>query len=268
MSPDQIIEQMKSKLGVEDLSSTAIASKNSIYDFELPISSTSNDFEPPVSSTPLASQEINVIDGLFEDTILKSVLESESSEFEDTIVKSVLESESSELEDTTSIIKHSECQSNSQTINNQSSLLNSQFVRAESLVHMVEYVTEKDRYLIENEKEDVYLINLNDGSCTCIARKNCVHIMAVKMKVGLPVNATKTIKLTELKRNQRFNLRGGRKHRDNEPQSDKPLLKKSTNVVPNCVVCKMDQVKYKPCKMCNTCSNWVHNKCIQMHQCN
>ena len=62
------------------------------------------------------------------------------------------------------------------------------------------------------------------------------------MKIGLQVNATKTIKLTELKKNQRFNLKGGRKYRDNEPQSDKPVLKNLTNVVPNCVVCGQSKI--------------------------
>jgi len=83
----------------------------------------------------------------------------------------------------------------------------------------------------------------------------------------LPVGITRTVTLTTLQKYKRHKLRGGRKYRDNEPQEDTLKLKETTNVVPNCVVCKLDQIKYKPCKLCNKCSNWVHNRCNINHNC-
>lgn len=148
-----------------------------------------------------------------------------------------------------------------------SHLLDSQVVRAENLAKYVEFLPNKNRYVVNNEKEDVYLINLQELTCTCKARQNCAHIMAVKIHLGLPIAKPKQITLTQLKKNARYNLRGGRKYRDLVPETDVPLITKMSVEVPNCVECGLDQVKGRPGKICTYCSKWVHNKCNKNHLC-
>ena len=221
------------KLDFDDLISTGLAEKLERSSFDPEITSTQNDNTDSSASKNDKSNEST------------SIL---------SIVKSV--------------------NSNNQT--NESSnrtILKPNFIRAENLAPTVEYLKDKDRYVVSNGKKDSYLVNLNNLTCTCIAKKLCVHIMAVQLNIGIfiqfciqksidirfflgvPVAAAKTVTLTTLQKNKRHNLRGGRKYRDNEPQYDIPLLKDAINIVPNCIVCKLDQVKYKPCKLCPKVQN-------------
>jgi hypothetical protein len=133
------------------------------------------------------------------------------------------------------------------------------------LAKFVEYLPKKNRYVINNEIDDVYLINLQAQTCTCDARKNCVHIMAVKFNQGIPIEKPKQITLTQLKKNSRYNLRGGRKYRDLVPETDVPVITKLSNDVLNCIECFEDLIKGRPGKICTDCSKWVHNKCFKRH---
>ena len=63
-------------------------------------------------------------------------------------------------------------------------ILNANFMRAENLADTVEYLKNKDRYVVSSGRKGAYLVNLNDMTCTCMARKQCVHVMAVQLNIG------------------------------------------------------------------------------------
>ena len=78
-----------------------------------------------------------------------------------------------------------------------------------------------NRYMVANESNGVYLIDLTQKNftCTCKAGQGCAHIMAARLYRGEKINSNieiKPIQLSVLRGNLRDNKKSGKKYRYNE----------------------------------------------------
>ena len=119
---------------------------------------------------------------------------------------------------------------------------------------------EDDVYLVTNEKKVINMVKIRQNSCTCIASKNCSHIMACRLYRGEniePLAKVQTKNLSQLKSNLRGNKSSGRKYRDNIPQSEPEMV---------CLVCDKEKRFGFPGSFCN-CNKFIHNRCKKNHKC-
>jgi len=123
--------------------------------------------------------------------------------------------------------------------------------------------TEKQVYLVTNERNEVHMVKYRINNCTCFAKKNCAHYLACMLfnNVDIFKNYTEkksalTKSLTKLRMNQNGNKLAGRKYRDNIPQLEPKLI---------CNICKKEERKGYPGKLC--CTKFIHNKCTKYHRC-
>jgi hypothetical protein len=102
----------------------------------------------------------------------------------------------------------------------------------------VKHYTEDKIYHVKSDSDKMYTVNFNTKlECICIAKTNCVHILACKYSNGEEICARNPVRiaLSKLVASKRNNKASGKKHLNNVKEKQMKALNNQTQIIGNII---------------------------------